>query len=392
MANFFESIFNRNMNVNVYANAVDKPISFEELSFEQLEQLYITLPDTRIIEDFISDNIAKIEVKVVNSRDNEVKNTSLNQLLEEVNLNQSWREFIKEAFVSYGLTGNMFIHRMSETGYLYNLSTSNTSVNLAKDKTLPEYLNYVGSYTQSLGGRDYNLLSDTIFHLKTASLLSENGLWSLGTSPYQSGTKNIKTLNATYSSRVSTIADRGALGFITNESELPDADESRLVQDALETYGTKEEQKKFIVTTQKLKYNQMAMGVSELKYLENLNHDFKALCQLRGLDPLIFSSEGSTYANQAEARKASLQNVIIPLTDKFYSKFNEWIRPFYNGLRLLPNYESLPEYGNIDTTLSTKLINEVNAGLITKQQASEILYPELEYIEPQIIEQADDNV
>jgi len=379
MANFFSSLFNRRLNVNVYGNSVTEPVTFDDLTFQDLELLYTTIPDARIIEDFIADNIAKISVKVVNTRDTEVKNTPLNQLIEQPNPNQSWEELVKEALVFYGLTGNAFINR-TDNGYLYTLATSDTYVNLAKDKTIPEFLNFIDSYRLELGGIQYPILEADMFHLKTASLSGKDGLWAIGTSPYQSGKQNIKTLEATYSSRVSMIRDRGALGFISNESEVPDAEQSQIVQDALETYGTREEQKKYIVTTQKLKYNQMALGASELELLPNLGHDFKSLCQLRGLDALIFGSEGSTYANQAEARKAAVKNVIIPLAEKFYSKFNEWLAQWYGGLKIEPEFETLPEFGEINTELSSKVINEVRAGLLTPEQALEMLYPELEYI------------
>ena len=383
MANLFSSIFNRTLNVNVYNNSVSKPITFNDLSFTQLEALYITLPDVRIIEDFVSDNIAKIPVLVVDSKDNEIENTPLNNLIDQTNLTQSWAEFVKEVFVSFGLTGNMFVKRNPDTGMLYVLPTSNTYINLAAAKSLPEFMNYIASYSLQLGGQNYPIEERDMFHLKSATLSSENGLWTLGTSPYQSGTKNVTTLEATYSSRVSVISKRGAMGFITNESEHPDETQTQLVKDALETYGTKEEQQKIAVTTQRLRYNQMALGVAELQLLENLDHDFNTLCKLRGLHPILFNSQGTTYANQQEARKAAINNVIIPLADKFYNKFNEYIRPFYGGLRIMPQYETLSEYGVINTELSTKILNEVKAGLLTPEQAMEILYPDLEYIEPE---------
>jgi len=266
---------------------------------------------------------------------------------------------------------------------LYVLPTSNTYINLAAAKSLPEFMNYIASYSLQLGGQNYPIEDRDMFHLKTATLSSENGLWTLGTSPYQSGTKNVTTLEATYSSRVSVISKRGAMGFITNESEHPDETQTQLVKDALETYGTKEEQQKIAVTTQRLRYNQMALGVAELQLLENLDHDFNTLCKLGGLHPILFNSQGTTYANQQEARKAAINNVIIPLADKFYNKFNEYIRPFYGGLRIMPQYETLSEYGVINTELSTKILNEVKAGLLTPEQAMEILYPDLEYIEPE---------
>ncbi len=392
MANYFQSLFSKQFSVNVYSNSVTKPYTFEDLTFKELEALYLLLPDVRIVEDFISDNISKIPVRVLNTRDTEVRNSPLNLLISQTNATQTWAEFIKEVMVTYGLTGNSFIKHEPKSGMFYSLPTSGTFVNLGLDKNIPEFMNYIASYRLETGGNNYPLEVTDTFHLKAATLAYEQGLWAIGTSPYQAGNKNIKTLEATYSSRVSVITKRGAMGFITNESEHPDESQTQLIKDALETYGTKEEQNKIAVTTQKLKYNQMALGVAELKLLENLDHDFDTICELRGLDPAIFKSTGSTYANQEQARKAAVKNVIIPMANKFYDKFNDFIRPFYGGLRLVPHFESMSEFGEVNTELSTKVIAEVGAGLLTEEQAMEILYPELDYIETNTQDDGNDGI
>ena len=265
---YFQSLFARSLNLNIYSRQVTEPVTFEDLNFTQLEALYTLLPDVRVIEDFIADAVSKIPLRVVNSQGTEVKHSPLTLLIDAANDTQSFEELIKEALISLGLTGNLFLKRDPATGYLYHMQTSNTYVNLGLEKTLPEHLNYVSSYTYELGGRRYELPMDEMLHIKNATMSAENGLWSLGTSPYQAGNKSIKTLNANYSSRVSMIRDRGALGFISNDSELPDVDQTRMVQDALAEHGITEDREKMIVTTQKLRYQQMSLGIAELQLLE----------------------------------------------------------------------------------------------------------------------------
>lgn len=368
--------------INVFNNVVQEPVTFKELSFEQLEYLYSSLSDVRIVEDFISDNIAKIPVGVYNTRDTEKFNTPLNQLIEQTNPTQSWAEFVKEVFILYGLTGNIFVHRTPESGYLYTLLTSDVNISLGKDKTIPEFLNYIAGYWYQIGGKEYPLEVDNVLHMKGASLASENGLWSYGCSPYSAGTPNIETLNATYSSRVSTIRDRGAMGILSNESEFPDAEESKKVKERLKgNYGLLEDQDKLIITTQKLNYQATTLNVQELQMLENLEYDFDTICQLRGIDPVLFSSKGTTFNNQDSARSKAINNVIVPLADKFYNKLNEWISMYYDGLVVRPKYDELPEYGNINKDLSDKTINEVGAGIITKTMAFDMLYPNTDPID-----------
>jgi len=96
---------------------------------------------------------------------------------------------------------------------------------------------------------------------------------------------------------------------------------------------------------------------------------------------MVFDSSGSTYANQEQARKAAIKNVIIPLTDKIYGKLNEFLYPYYGSLKLKPMIDELPEAGEITQELSNKLINELRAGILTPKQVFEILYPDMEFEE-----------
>lgn len=379
MDNFFAGFFKRPINVTLYENPVNAPVTFTDLSFAQLEALYSSLADVRIIEDFIGDNIAKIEVGVYNQADKEVFNTPLNQLIQEVNSTQNWAELIKEASVMYGLTGNSMVYRDEVNGYLYTLLTSDVTVLLAQGKTLPEFLNFISGYRLEVGGHGYPLAETQVLHLKMASLAAENGLWALGSSPYWAGSKNVQTIEAALQARISTLKDRGALGFISNDSQVPDKAQTKLIQDKLKSYGLGEDQEKYMVTTEKLRWQQMSLGLQELAAIDNLQYDFATLCQLRGLDPAIFKSQDSTYENQAQARAAAIKNVIVPIADRFYTKFNDWISQFYGGLRILPKYESLPEFGEVNVELSSKIIAELNAGLLTPEQAFEMLYPDMEF-------------
>ena len=96
------------------------------------------------------------------------------------------------------------------------------------------------------------------------------------------------------------------------------------------------------------------------------------LCNVRGIDPLIFSSEGSTYANQEEAAKGTIRKALIPLATHFYDKFNEFLRPHFGGLQIWPKFDEMPDYTDLETEQSAKIIAEVNAGILSRSQAMEI--------------------
>ena len=359
---------------------VSPPVKFKKRSFRGYQALYSDLIDVRIIEDYISDNISKIPVGVFNQKDEEVFNTPLNQLVEQSNPEQTWQELLKEALVYYGTTGNCFL--LFNENYLYSLATSDVKVILGKDINLPEFMNYIASYVLDMDyGYPVPLEVDTVFQLKTAQLQSRRGEWVYGSSPYESAVPNIVALESNYSARVSVIRDRSALALLSNESEKPNEEQTKLVQDALNDYGITEGKAKVIATTQKLKYNQMLLGISELQLIQNLEVDFTKLCNVRGIDPLVFSATGATYANQEEAHKGTVKKALIPVAKHFYDKFNEFIRPLFGGLRLVPLFDEVPDYTDLAIEQSAKVIDEVNAGILSRPQALEILYPDIDYVE-----------
>jgi hypothetical protein len=176
------------------------------------------------------------------------------------------------------------------------------------------------------------------------------------------------------------IRDRGALGFVTNDSERPDKGATEQARDLMQEYGLTEDKKgKYVFTTQKLRFEKMTLSTEELQLLENLNVDFSRLCQLRGIDPLIFSYADATYVNQTAAYRSTVNRALIPLALHFYDKFNQWIRPWAGQYRLKPKLDEIPEWHELGIESSKRIVNEVNAGILSREQALEIMYPDLEF-------------
>ena len=90
--------FRRSINYNIYTNQVYEPVTFEGYSTTQLRDLYSTLTDVRIIEGFISQEVAKVPVGVFR-KDKEVFRTPLNALMDEPNSHQGWAELIEEMMI-----------------------------------------------------------------------------------------------------------------------------------------------------------------------------------------------------------------------------------------------------------------------------------------------------
>jgi HK97 family phage portal protein len=382
VAAFFEAfshLLRQPKAVNVYQlnNRVQQKQIYEERSFRQLLLLYNTLIDVRIIEDFIANAVAKIPVKVVSASGRRLTNTNrLSLLVPKANPNQNWKELVKEISISYGLTGNAFL--LDSDDYLYWLSPANMKIDLAKPVEVPEHMNAIRGYTLELSGMEYPLMQPDVFHMKTPQLKAESGIWAWGSSPYSAALPVIEALEANYSSKVGIIKDRGALGILSNESQIPDTESMDGVRDALNDYGITRDKRKYIVTTENLKWQQMSLSVKDLELREQGRDDFSRLCELRGVDPLIFNAEGSTYANQEQGIKETYRRAIIPFTESLYEQMAEFTKYHYGGLSFAPDWSAVPELQDTGTEFSTKVIAELSAGILTAEQAFNMLYDELD--------------
>jgi hypothetical protein len=234
-----------------------------------------------------------------------------------------------------------------------------------------------------MGGKEYNLNTESVLHKRYFNLQYQQGSYIYGMSKYVAGNKIANELKAIYEAKTSIISARGALGILSNESNIPDADQMKEIKKKLrESYGLGNDLDKVIVTTQKLTFQQMALGLQELQILENAKYSFEKICQLNGFDPVIFSTEGSTFANKAEARKNLIKNVIKSKVDDFYNDFNAWLSPYFGGDIVTPDWSQVDELQADQKLLTDIYVRQIEAGIITPFMAHELIFGEVDKTNP----------
>ena len=353
------------------------------VSPDKLIENFNTIPDLFTITNFLAKRVSKIPVKTVSRYGKDKPSSELNKLIEKPNFYQSWKELVKNDYAYYNILGNSYLYGIRAIGFggqitsIFSLPADKTQVILARSKDLPNWMNEVAGYQIDLHSKKYQLAAEDVLHNRFFNLRYDSGQWIYGISKYVAGDKINTELKAIYDSKTSIINNRGALGVLSNESNIPDKDETEIVQKRLaEAYGLKSDQKKFIVTTQKLTYQQMGLGVAELQLIENGKYSFEKLCQLSEFDPVIFSTEGSTFANKNEAIKDLYKNVIKGDTDEFYDNLNMWIGDGYNGDKIVPDWDKVQELENDKKIYTEMLVNQIKHAMITPRKANEILYGE----------------
>lgn len=340
-----------------------------------------TIPDLFIITNFLSKRVARVPIKVVKQSGKLAPNSDLLRLVKDPNYYQSWQELIRANYAYYNILGNSYLYGIEANGFggritsLFNLPAEKTVIDLAFDKSLPNWINEVKGYVVSIGGTEYPLKPETVLHNRNISLRYDSGAWVYGISKYIPGDKINNELRAIYDAKASIIEHRGALGIISNDSEFPDLEQTQIVKDRLkQQFGLSGDQDKFIVTTQKLSWQQMSLNVQELQLIENAKYSFEKLCQLSEFDPVIFTADGSTFANKTEAIKDLYKNVIKTDVDDLYDTLNEWLSPLYGGDKIVPDWNKVQELENDKKIFTDMLTKQIEYSLITPYAAAKILY------------------
>ena len=340
-----------------------------------------TIPDLFIITNFLSKRVARVPIKVVKQSGKLAPNSDLLRLVKDPNYYQSWQELIRANYAYYNILGNSYLYGIEANGFggritsLFNLPAEKTVIDLAFDKSLPNWINEVKGYVVSIGGTEYPLKPEAVLHNRNISLRYDSGAWVYGISKYIPGDKINNELRAIYDAKASIIEHRGALGIISNDSEFPDLEQTQIVKDRLkQQFGLSGDQDKFIVTTQKLSWQQMSLNVQELQLIENAKYSFEKLCQLSEFDPVIFTADGSTFANKTEAIKDLYKNVIKTDVDDLYDTLNEWLSPLYGGDKIVPDWNKVQELENDKKIFTDMLTKQIEYSLITPYSAAKILY------------------
>ena len=99
---------------------------------------------------------------------------------------------------------------------------------------------------------------------------------------------------------------------------------------------------------------------------------------MNGFDPVIFNTEGSTFANKEQAIKLFVSGVTVPKVNDFYIDFGEMIAPYFNGDRIVPNWALVQELKEERDLLSKRLNEQIRHGVVTPYFAHKTQYGETE--------------
>ena len=258
------------------------------------------------------------------------EDTTIHELWQKPNIGKcyTWNDINTQRLVYLLCNGNSYMVGQEGFGSTIQevdiLPSSSVTIKASQDFFIPNV-----TYDFQLGTQKRTYTTEDLQQIKlfnpSFSTVEES---FYGLSLIQVASRVVKTGNDRWDASASLFQNRGAIGFVTDQSNRPmDGPQAQQVQEAFDSrqagahnYG------KTIVTNKALTYQQMAMSSTDLQMIEHMVTGLRAICNVLGYDSSLFNDpENKTYSNRMEAEKSMYTNVMQPLTELFDAHDNKFI-------------------------------------------------------------------
>lgn len=233
-----------------------------------------------------------------------------------------------------------------------------------------------------VGTQNYKIPKDNIYFFTDTTGWTMNGF--LPMSRLVPLEYPINNLIKNYRSRARIIEK--PYGILTNAardniSSIPiDPREKKAVQAALSQYGTGAGQYDTIVTNAPLQWQQMMYPVQQLQLLEMQDKDTQVIADTLGYPyDLLGNSKGTTFNNKDQSGVDLYQDHIIPDAKNIDQQFEECVQ-IKEGMKICTSYDHVASMQSdkqfealTRESLGRALIQEYEAGLISRERARELL-------------------
>ena len=304
---------------------------------------------------------------------------SFGAILSNPNYRDSQNEFYYKIFSNLLITGNAIVYSsepvgMSQPGELWVANTSDVDINTDNGQEWGKPVSY------SILNRG-TIAAEDVLHIRYPNPIEDTN-WGL--SPLNAGQYVYTASNDTFEAKAHILKNRGVSGVLSaKDSSMPmnPADQEQLQKNWDNRTAGAKKFGKLHITSAALDYLDIGMSSKDLELIKHNVENLRDVCRIYGVDSSLFGDPANrTYSNQEQAVQAFYRDVVLPLSELVDQNLNDWLlhgKYELNDLYWVVNTEEIQILNKPQIELSEKVISEVTAGILTTEEAKEILYPEL---------------
>ena len=289
-------------------------------------------PIVRMCTDFIASRAATIPIRLYSLKkdgsEEEVAQHPAVSILQRPNKMQSAREFKRQLFAFYLVTGNGFL------GMIRRKEGKKDSPIIRLHNLPPQHVDIevdMGSVDLVKGYKLNNVMSaqfpaTDVIHIRDNSLNYDAGQWLYGQSVLKSGRRALSLSNSTYEAMQAMAKNQGARGMLSqkpsDQVEPLSADQLRnLKEKVADTIEGERNRGRIATVNTPFEFLQFGMSGKDLQLIENHQRSMADICSLYHLPTLLFNEmQAASYNNMKEAKKNAYNDAVLPLIRYFCEK------------------------------------------------------------------------
>lgn len=342
---------------------------------ENLNKGYAENPFIFLIVNRIAEICSQLPRNYFNSKGEKVNSLpELESFLENPNYKENIQQTLYRLYANYLVCGETFAFRRkpeSLNRYFVDVPTvPNVDILEDKDGTVKSYsYNYFTT-------RYTNIVSENVLHIYRPNITEDS---NRGFSALNPGKKIYAFDNEMREAKAQIYKNRGASGIIHKKGTLAlrESERKHLQQQYNNSTGGQNRDNVY-VTDSEIGYIPLNLDGNLAKALsEDDLKNLRVACSLFNVSPLLFGdTSNSTYNNLEEAKEALYLDCILPLANTIDKPLFEWLITKSNVFYKLDEKRIKP-LQRVNKELAETLVMEVNAGIITPEEARKIKYPNL---------------
>lgn len=354
------------------------------------QEIYNSVPQLKAVVDMKAQMFSNMIMKIVDKDGIEVIDLELSKLLNYPNVLQSQNSFLKQWKTQEQVFGNQFVYANKPSSISkYPVSLSNISPAYVEPYLTGKLYDQVTidgiikHYNYSEGGKNKRIFEtkDVMFN-KIGAL--DNTI--IGVSPISALALPLSNISSAYKFRNVIMNNKGALGILSSGAKdgmgalpLKPEEKTRIENSHQERYGIEDGKMKLLITDNPVTWQAMSYPTRDLMLFEEIDTNMLAICDVYGLKVDLFSTKNSTYENGNNAMIKAYQDTIIPEADSFCQALTQFLK-LQNGMQIIADFSHISilkddesKAINNFSTLTNSVTTLVNSGIITPQNASDIL-------------------
>ena len=359
---------------------------FGTQSREFLTRAYGENPDVYMVVDRIAQRTIQLDRLLVRKSDNEevLDIPEFELFLSRPNQKEDWQELLYRLYATYLVTGECFLVRVDTEDRVNYICPVNYNVIINQNTN-----GDVRDYRITFFGLSMVFTPSEVLHIHKPDITLDT---NYGFSPLRAGRKVYESNNEVWASEAALHKNKGAAGVlgVKGSSRGLTPDDQDAIQKAFDRRAAGSENfGRTVVSGSELVWVQTGMSPTDLKTLETREEHLRKICNLYNVDSKLFGdTKANTYNNVENAERAMITKAVLPLFAKVNPPVIEFIAKGQSietnnfdltDITSIANIDTIQELSKPNLELSQKIVNEVNAGIISPQQAQAILYPELEF-------------